>query len=149
MKCVLVDTSFIVALLDKGEQHHATCKKLLGSVGAPLLTCEAVIAESCYLLRNLRGAADAVLANVAAGILQIPFDLSINAGRVREIMRQYSNIPANLADSCLVALAEEYDTGLIQILGSIAGIRTSRSVIYSTLGQREAGGADSLQQRGS
>jgi hypothetical protein len=45
-------------------------------LGAPLITCEAVIAESCYLLRNLAGAAEAVIENVAAAVFQVPFQLS-------------------------------------------------------------------------
>ena len=38
---------------------------------ARLITREAVIAESCYLLRNLLGAPEAVIKNVAAEIFQI------------------------------------------------------------------------------
>jgi len=38
-----------------------------------------VIAESCYLLRGLPGAVDAVLENVERGIFQIPFQLSRSA----------------------------------------------------------------------
>lgn len=36
----------------------------------PLVTCEAVIVESCYLLRARSGAQDAILENVEKGIFQ-------------------------------------------------------------------------------
>jgi hypothetical protein len=45
---------------------------IIPTLAAPLVTCEPAIAEACYLLRNLPGAAEAVLENVAAGIFQIP-----------------------------------------------------------------------------
>ena len=76
MKPVLLDTGFIVALLDRSESFHKTCARTVREVRAPLVTCEAVITESCYLLRNLSGASEAVLENIAAGIFQIPFLLS-------------------------------------------------------------------------
>lgn len=74
MKPVLLDTGVIVALLDRSEQYHAACADVISNVEAPLITCEAVISESCYLLRNLPGASEAVIDNVIAGIFQIPFN---------------------------------------------------------------------------
>ncbi len=58
MKPVLFDTGVIVALLDRSEKTHVACAEAVHSSEAPLITCEAVIAEACYLLRNLPGAAD-------------------------------------------------------------------------------------------
>jgi hypothetical protein len=76
MKPVLLDTGFIVALLDRSENFHKTCAQTVREVEAPLVTCEAVITESCFLLRNLSGASEAVIENIAAGIFQVPFQLS-------------------------------------------------------------------------
>ena len=73
MKPVLLDTGFIVALLDRSESFHKTCPRAVREVQAPLVTCEAVITESCYSLWNLSGASEAVIENIAAGIFQIPF----------------------------------------------------------------------------
>ena len=56
MRPVLLDTGCIVALLDRSERNHERCARALAHLEAPLLTCEAAIAESCYLLRNLEGA---------------------------------------------------------------------------------------------
>jgi predicted nucleic acid-binding protein len=81
-----------------------------------LVTCEAVIAESCYLLRNLSGAAEAVLENVARGVFLIPFQLSRAATPVQKLMRKYSDQPADFADACLVHLADELNTGEILTL---------------------------------
>jgi predicted nucleic acid-binding protein len=81
-----------------------------------LVTCEGVIADSCYLLRAVRGAGDAVLANVEEGVFQIPFQLGGSIGSVRSLMKRYTDVPMDLADACLVHLAGELDTGRILTL---------------------------------
>lgn len=55
---------------------------IVQGLGAPLVTGEAVIGEACYLLRNLPGAPEAVLANVASGAFLLPFLLDGNAAEV-------------------------------------------------------------------
>jgi predicted nucleic acid-binding protein len=64
---VLLDTGLIVALQDRSERHHEECAAIISEVEAPVLTCEAVIAGACYLLRGMKTAADAVLKNVEHG----------------------------------------------------------------------------------
>jgi predicted nucleic acid-binding protein len=82
------------------------------------MSCEAVIAESCYLLREIDGAAEDVLANVASGTFQIPFQLSVSASEVQRILHKYRDAPADFADACLIAMAEKLDTGDILTLDS-------------------------------
>jgi predicted nucleic acid-binding protein len=110
VKPVLIDTGAIVALLDRSERCHARCVTVLGSLERPLVTCEAVIAETCYLLRGLPGAPEAVLQNVERGVFQVPFQLSRSASPVRTIMRKYRDLPADFADACLIHLADELNT---------------------------------------
>ena len=116
MKPVLLDTGVIVALLDRSERYHARCVRVLESLEQPLATCEAVIAESCYLLRGLHGAPETVLANVEQGIFQIPLQLNRAAASIRAILRKYRDVPADFADACLIHLADELDTGEILTL---------------------------------
>jgi predicted nucleic acid-binding protein len=113
VKPVLLDTGVIVALLDRSERYHQPCTAALKNLASPLVTCEAVIAESCYLLRDLPGAPEAVLANVERSLFQIPFQLSRSAAPVRRLLRKYRDLPIDLADACLIALAEELGTGEI------------------------------------
>lgn len=116
MKPVLLDTGVVVALLDRSERHHLRCAGVVTKLGRPLVTCEAVIAESCYLLRRLSGAAEVVLENVARGVFLIPFQLSRAATPARSILRKYSDQPADFADACLIHLADELNTGEILTL---------------------------------
>src|SRR5580693_4915296 len=116
MKPVLLDTGFIVALLDRSEHLHKACARTVREVEAPLLTCEAVIAESCYLLRNLSGASEAVIENIAAGIFQVAFQLSQEATSVKQVLRKYRDRKIDLADACLIRLADIFETGDILTL---------------------------------
>jgi predicted nucleic acid-binding protein len=116
MKPVLLDTGVIVALLDRSENFHRTCAQAVREVEAPLVTCEAVITESCYLLRNLSGASGAVIENVAAGIFQVPFQLSRDTAGVRRVLQKYKDRKIDLADACLIRLADEFGTADILTL---------------------------------
>jgi predicted nucleic acid-binding protein len=111
VKPVLLDTGVIVALLDRDESTHHVCGEAIHAVEAPLITCEAVIAESCYLLRNFPGAPEAVIDNVIAGIFQIPFQISKEATGIKQILRKYRDRKIDLADACLIRLADEFETG--------------------------------------
>jgi predicted nucleic acid-binding protein len=113
---VLIDTGCIVALLDRSERVHTRCVDAVSAVAGRLVTCEAVIAESCYLLRHQRGAAATILENVERGAFQIPLRLDEVAGVVRGHMQRYARVPMDLADGCLVALAETLGVGRILTL---------------------------------
>ena len=118
MTPVLLDTGCIVALLDRSEQHHEQCVERVSSLDSPLVTCEAVIAESCYLLRGLKGASGAILENVDRGVFLIPYRLSGNAGRVGQLLKKYASVPMDLADACLVDMATQLQTGRVLTLDS-------------------------------
>jgi predicted nucleic acid-binding protein len=116
LKATLLDTGVIVALLDRSEREHVACAKAVEGSSAPLITCEAVIAESCYLLRGLAGAAEAILENVRSGVFQIPFQLTQAAAPLQRLFRKYRDREMDLADACLVHLAGELQTGDILTL---------------------------------
>jgi predicted nucleic acid-binding protein len=118
LSAVLLDTGVIVASLDRSERFHARCADAIADTTSALVTCEAVIAESCYLLRNLNGAAEAVVANVAAGIFQVPFSLTRSAELVRDVLRKYSDSSIDLADVCLI-FSRSIETSSIIVGGRI------------------------------
>ena len=113
---MLLDTGCIVALLDRSEAHHEICVQVVSDAGFSLVTCEPVIAEACYLVRKLRGAADAVMDNVGRGVFNIPFRIDQSTPALRALMKKYAQVPMDLADACLVHLAAELGTGRILTL---------------------------------
>lgn len=116
MRPLLLDTGFVVALLDRSESFHKACARTVREVELPLITCEAVITESCYLLRNLSGAPEAVIENIAAGVFQVPFQLSREAAGVKQILRKYRDRKIDFADACLICLADQFGTADILTL---------------------------------
>lgn len=116
MSLVLLDAGPIVAMLDRSEQYHQECSALAADLEATLVTCEAVIAEACYLLRAVKGAAAAVLENVDRGNFLIPYRLTGRATQVGKLMKKYANLPMDLADACLVDIASQLGTGRIWTL---------------------------------
>lgn len=116
MISVLVDTSGIVALLDRSEKHHKKCAEAFETLSRPLITCEAVIAEACHLLRRSPGASEAILKNVQQGMIRLPWTLAGHESRVAKLIHQYKRVPMDLADACLVCMAEDDGTGDILTL---------------------------------
>ena len=115
---ILVDASFLVSVYDKREPYHRRCMEALDETNQPLVTCEPVVTEAVYLLRRLPGAPEAILASIQAGQLAIPFQLVHGAEEVLACYTKYRDTPCDFADACLIAMAEELETGDILTLDS-------------------------------
>lgn len=106
MKTVLVDTGPLVAFLNRRDRHHVWIRELLGTIDPPLRTCEAVVSESCFLVRNLAGGPEAVLEMITRGIVSVDFSLADEVRAIQTLMKKYANVPMSLADACLVRMTE-------------------------------------------
>lgn len=58
---VLLDTGPLVAFTNRRDRYYEWAKTEWALISPPLLTCEAVITEACFLLQTLYGGAEAVL----------------------------------------------------------------------------------------
>jgi len=105
---ILLDTGPLVALLDRRDMFHEWAKRELAETAPPLLTCEAVLAEACFLLSNIHQGRETVLALVQSERLQVPFRLEDEALSVGSLLVRYQSVPISLADACLVRMAEQY-----------------------------------------
>jgi predicted nucleic acid-binding protein len=110
---VLVDTGVLVALFDRSERHHEACAAAIQEIDVPILTCEAVLAESFYLLRSFKSARDALLENVENGTFLTPYRVASKIKTLRRLLKKYANVPMDFADACLVDMADEYQTDRI------------------------------------
>ena len=55
-KQVIVDTGVLVAIINKNDHYHRWALQQFADIQPPLLTCEAIISETCFLLRHYQQA---------------------------------------------------------------------------------------------
>lgn len=115
---VLLDAGPLVAMLNRREMYHAWSHDQAERLPSPLLSCEAAMAEACFLLSSQTEAVSDAMDLVARGQIVIPFRLEAESSAVEALMRKYSNVPMSLADACLVRMAELYPQSKVFTLDS-------------------------------
>ena len=115
---VLVDTGPLIALIDRHDQHHAWVTAQFDQILPPLLTCEAVLTEACYLAPRAGRPAEEPLLLVERGVVRLAFDLCDNFAHVSSLMRRYASVPMALADACLVRMSELVTDSVVMTLDS-------------------------------
>ena len=98
----IADTGFVVAFGNRHDSHHAWALEVATHLREPLVTCEAVLAESAFHL----GSAELVLALVKDEMLRLAFDLSRNLEQLEELAIRYRDRKPDLADLCLIWMSE-------------------------------------------
>jgi predicted nucleic acid-binding protein len=103
---ILIDTGPIVAFFDKDDRHHDLCIEILKEIREPLLTTWPVLTECFYLLNFSSEVQDSLWLFIQRGGIEIyPLEKGF-LNRCRELMKQYRDLPMDLADATLVALAD-------------------------------------------
>jgi predicted nucleic acid-binding protein len=103
---VVLDTGPLVASIDRRDEHHAWTVEQSQRIPPPMLTCEPVITEACFLLAHQRDGRDRVLDLVRRGDIAIALALTEQVDRIQALMAKYADQPMSLADACLVRMAE-------------------------------------------
>jgi uncharacterized protein len=103
---VLLDAGPLAALVNPRDQWHEWVRSQLGDMAPPLLTCESVISEACFLARRTHGGVAGVLELFERGVIRLEFDLAASFSQVSSLMLRYANVPMSLADACLVRMSE-------------------------------------------
>jgi predicted nucleic acid-binding protein len=103
----IADAGFIIAYLDPDEgANHQWAEEQFGRHGQ-FVTCAAVLAEACARLAYAGEKQSRVLRMVDAGALALDFSEAAHVPRLIRLMDKYANRPMDLADACLVVMAEE------------------------------------------
>lgn len=98
----IADTGFLVAFANRQDQHHDWAVELAAQVSEPLLTCEAVLAETAFHL----GDAALVLAMVTDGLVTVAFTCEDHLPHLAALARRYADRRPDLADLCLIRMSE-------------------------------------------
>jgi predicted nucleic acid-binding protein len=103
---IAIDTGPIVALFDKNDNNYNICTRIFKEIHEPLITTWPVLTEAFYLLSFSPTVQDDLWEFIERGIVSvhnIDSNLSITC---RELMKKYQDLPMDLADASLVAVAD-------------------------------------------
>ena len=110
---LLLDTGALVSLLDRRQQHHEAVLHFFSRWHGDVVSTEAVLTESTYLLSRVSGGAMACLQFFLRGGAHLVPASHASLRRARELMVQYADLPMDYADATLVVLAEELRTNYV------------------------------------
>jgi len=103
---ILLDTGPLVAFLNRRDKFHKWAMAQSDQIAPPMLTCEAVVSEACFLLAGTNKGSDLVMQLIQRKIISISFRLNENIQPVRKLLAKYRSVPMSLADACLVRMSE-------------------------------------------
>jgi predicted nucleic acid-binding protein len=100
----IADTGFLVAFANRNDAHHEWAVGVASRVTDPLLTCEAVLAESAFHLES----ASLLLAMISDGLITIAFACHDHLSQLAALAKRYAERHPDLADLCLIRMSELY-----------------------------------------
>ena len=103
---IVVDTGPLVAYLNRGDRWHRWSASQMAALRPPLLTCEPVLTEACFLIQRAGGRPEDLIRKVVQGHLEVGVDIQDDASAIQSLMQRYADTPMSLADACLVRLTE-------------------------------------------
>jgi len=100
----IADTGFLVAFANRADDHHQWAVRLASQLTEPLLTCEPVLAEAAFHLRNT----SPVLAMIAERLVTVSFACVDHLPQLSALAKRYADRQPDLADLCLIRMSELY-----------------------------------------
>jgi uncharacterized protein len=98
----IADTGFLVAFANRRDLHFPWAFALAEHIHEPLLTCEAVLAETAYHLKN----SGLVLRMMETGLIRLAFDIEAHRPELAALAHRYADRQPDLADLCLIRMSE-------------------------------------------
>jgi predicted nucleic acid-binding protein len=98
----IADTGLLVAFGNRKDRHHAWAVEIAERITEPLLTCDAVLAETAFHLAS----SSLVLEFVREGLVRPAFVMGEHLSRLMELASRFADRRPDLADLCLIRLSE-------------------------------------------
>ena len=96
------DTGLLVAFLNGRDAHNDWATALFAEVEFPILTCEPVLTEAAWHLRN----SERLLQLVADDVLRPALDCRDEADALLGLVRRYKDRAPDFCDVCVVRMSE-------------------------------------------
>jgi hypothetical protein len=105
---IVADTGAILALLDKGDRHHAVLRELFEDRPDDWLLPWAILPEVDYLAASELGARaqETFLTDLAEGSFAIEYGRQEDLARADAIARKHGALKLGLVDAVVIAIAE-------------------------------------------
>jgi len=100
----IADTGLLVAFANRTDEHHRWALSIVQQISEPLLTCEAVLAETAFHLRNC----GVVLSMIADGLVALAFNCAEHLPQLEGLAKRYADREPDLADLCLIRMSEQH-----------------------------------------
>ena len=98
----IADTGLLVAFANRDDRHHEWAVGLASRVSEPLLTCEAVLAETAFHLQSV----EITLAMVRDRLVTIAFSCNDHLPELAALAKRFRDRKPDLADLCLIRMSE-------------------------------------------
>jgi len=98
----IADTGFLVAFANRNDRYHEWAVGVAERVTEPLLTCEAVLAETAFHLQDTALA----LAMIGEGLVTLAFECREHLPQLMALARRYADRGPDLADLCIIRMSE-------------------------------------------
>ena len=123
----LLDTGVLVALVNGDDPDHARCAAAWTGLSGPFVTTEGVLVETAHMLRRSPEGFSRAWGLIASVGTVVVAPTRHRYERAAALMKKNTNVPMDLVDGLLVALAEE--TGILNVLTlDTRGFDTYRTV---------------------
>ncbi len=101
---VIADTGFLVALVGKRDQFRDWAREVARRVTWPVLTCEAVLAETAFHLQS----SERVVGMLRDNVVHVAFDCDTHREQLYDLATRYADRHPDLADLCVIRMSEMY-----------------------------------------
>jgi predicted nucleic acid-binding protein len=98
----IADTGFLVAFANRNDRHHEWAVEVAERVTEPLLTCEAVLAETAFHLQDTGLA----LAMIHERLIVLAFECREHLPQLVALADRYADRRPDLADLCVIRMSE-------------------------------------------
>jgi predicted nucleic acid-binding protein len=103
---VIIDAGPLVALFDRSEPLHRTCRDVLSKLRPPLITSWPALTEAFYFLKGWKSGQSELWDFILSGGVQVEDIPEERYSRMRELMEKYADRPMDLADASVVVISE-------------------------------------------
>ncbi|PYQ03315.1 MAG: pilus assembly protein [Acidobacteria bacterium] len=98
----IADTGFLVAFANRTDRHHEWAVEVAQRLTEPLLSCEAVLAETAFHLHDTGLA----LAMIREGLITLAFECRDHLPQLTVLAERYADRRPDLADLCIIRMSE-------------------------------------------